>query len=77
MVGPEKSPQLLSSKIQILIDEVEHADYEFALFKFYGGPRDYLVPTPSVIEDRGVVYVTPEINNLFMSLDHNSLLYSL
>lgn len=43
---------------------------------FYGGPRDSMVVVPDRLRSR-MDYVTSEINNLFMSLDHNSLLYNL
>ena len=46
-------------------------------FSFYGGPRDYLVTTPSVRDPNEVHFVTSEMNNLFASIDHNGQLFSL
>jgi hypothetical protein len=43
---------------------------------FYGGPRDMMVAVPHRFRSE-MNYVTSEMNNLFMSLDHNSLLYNL
>jgi hypothetical protein len=42
--------------------------------EIYGGERDYQAPAPLKLEPH--MFVTTEINNLFMSLDHNSLLYN-
>ena len=53
-----------------------HSVPEFVVdaFRFYGGPRDYLVPTPT---NRGpTTFVTTEINDVWESMDHNMLLYN-
>ena len=43
---------------------------------FYGGSRDFMVAVPNLFRSE-MDYVTTEINNLFASLDHNSLLFNL
>ena len=43
---------------------------------FYGGSRDYMVAVPNLLRSE-MDYVTNEMNNVFTSLDHNSLLYNL
>jgi hypothetical protein len=49
-------------------------DFTIDAYRFYGGPRDYLVPTPN---RRGpTTFVTTEIAGVWQSMDHNMLLYN-
>ena len=69
--GPTQAPIQLSTHFDSLI---EAAPDNLPHYNFFGGPRDHMVSTPAKREQ--TQYATTELNNVHMSLDHNSLLYN-